>query len=189
MMVVGNAKGEKIIELIKETKPTVGVEFGVYVGYSAILFAAAMRDANPRKKIQYWSLEYDPLFASIAMNLIELAELGDIVTVVTGAADVSLTRLKQEGKITQLDLLFLDHWKDLYLPDIKTTEKLGVLHPGTLLVADNTSQKGTHDYLDYVRQHAGWKSEELPSKGSDGNSRVSVNFLSTYTDHQTFSPS
>ncbi|KAJ5502656.1 S-adenosyl-L-methionine-dependent methyltransferase [Penicillium fimorum] len=67
-----------------EKKPTVLVELGGYIGYSAIYFGEAMRQARreTQKDLRLWSLEFDPLIASIAMNLIELAGLSDIVKVI-----------------------------------------------------------------------------------------------------------
>ena len=173
MMDVGRSKGEAIIKYINEAKPTTMAEFGGYYGYSAIIFGAAMKKASPSSKVKYWSLEYNPVFASIAMNLIELAGLSDVVTVVTGAATDSLARLQKEGKITSLDILFIDHWKDLYIPDTKTTESLGLFHKGSYIIADNTSTEGGQKYVEYARAHAGWESKPLESAGRDGKMRVS----------------
>ena len=172
MMDVGRGKGHKINAYIMEAKPTVMAEFGVYYGFSAILFASAMRKASPGKQLKYWSLEYNPVFAAISMNLIDLAGLSDIVTVVTGPATDSLARLKKEGKVNQLDMLFIDHWKDLYLPDVKTVEAMGVLHSGSYIIADNTSTAGAQNYLEYMRNHSGWESTPLASPGRDGQDRV-----------------
>ena len=179
MMDVGHSKGDAIIKYINEVKPSTMAEFGGYYGYSAIIFGAAMRKASPsNKNLKYWSLEFNPVFASIAMNLIELAGLSDIVTVVTGAATDSLSRLKREGKITSLDILFIDHWKDLYIADTKTTESLGVLHKGSYIIADNTSSQGGKEYVEYVRAHPGWESNPLESADRDGKMRVSASSVS-----------
>ncbi|OJJ71067.1 hypothetical protein ASPBRDRAFT_43977 [Aspergillus brasiliensis CBS 101740] len=105
--------------LFADEKPKVVVDLGTYSGYSTIMFADAMRQAagGPSAGLRLWSLEADPLIASIAMNFIELAGLSDIVTVVVGPADDSLKRLSAEGKLTSVDLMFIDHIKDLYVRD------------------------------------------------------------------------
>ncbi|GKZ26250.1 hypothetical protein AbraIFM66951_004438 [Aspergillus brasiliensis] len=113
--------------LFADEKPKVVVELGTYVGYSAIMFADAMRQAagGSSAGLRLWSLEADPLIASIAMNYIELADLSDIVTVVVGPANDSLKRRSAEGKLTSVDLMFIDHIKDLYVPDLKLSNSSG----------------------------------------------------------------
>ncbi|RCK65452.1 putative catechol O-methyltransferase 1 [Candida viswanathii] len=40
-------------------------------------------------------------------------------------------------KYTALDFIFIDHWKDLYVPDLRVLESLNLIAPGTVLAADN----------------------------------------------------
>jgi predicted O-methyltransferase YrrM len=58
-------------------------------------------------------------FAAIAEKLIGIAGLSDLVTVVVGPAEDSLRKLKGEGKLTGVDMLFLDHAEELYVSDFK----------------------------------------------------------------------
>ena len=96
------------------------VELGGYLGYSAILFADAMRsNASSETKLQVWSLEMSPEFAVIAEKLIKIAGLSDLVTAVVGPAEESLRKLKEEGEITSVDMLFLDHAEELCVSDFK----------------------------------------------------------------------
>ncbi|OJJ50343.1 hypothetical protein ASPZODRAFT_149689 [Penicilliopsis zonata CBS 506.65] len=161
---IGSDKGPKLADLIATHKPAVVVELGGYVGYSAIAFAQAMLAAaspEQRSNLRLWSLEFDPLVASIAMNFIELAGLSDIVKVVVGPAARSLKRLSDEGKLgggNTIDLLFLDHDESLYVPDLKVCEELQLLGTGSLIVADNMIRPGAPGYREYVRGHADWES-------------------------------
>lgn len=151
---IGPDKGHKVVDLIAETKPKVFVELGGYVGYSAILFGKAVRDAHAGgEKPVFWSLEADPLFAGIAMNLVDLAGLSDIVKIVTGPAVESLARLEKEGKISSIDMLFLDHVEQLYHTDLQVVESLELLKKGSVLVADNVLRPGAPEYRKYVREH------------------------------------
>lgn len=154
---IGPDKGRKVAALIAETKPMVFVELGGYVGYSAIMFGKAMRDAHEgapgHEKPVFWSLEADPLFAGIAMNLVDLAGLSGIVKIVTGPAVESLARLKKEGKIDSIDMLFLDHVEELYHTDLQVVESLQLLKKGSVLVADNVLRPGAPEYRNYVREH------------------------------------
>ncbi|KAJ5860124.1 S-adenosyl-L-methionine-dependent methyltransferase [Penicillium soppii] len=157
---IGPDKGDKVQKLIEDEKPTVLVELGGYVGYSSILFAEAMRRAHggTKQDLRFWSLEFDPLMASIAMNFIDLAGLSDIVTVVVGSAADSIKRLHAEKKLTTIDFLFLDHVEDLYIDDLKVCENLSLLRPGSMVVADNVLRPGAPQYREYVRQHIGMES-------------------------------
>ena len=156
---IGSDKGAKVHNMILQEKPSVLVELGGYVGYSAISFGDAMRKAaGPDQKIRLWSLEFDPLIASIAMNLIELAGLSDVVKVVVGSAADSLRRLKAEGQLESVDFLFLDHDEELYWPDFRVCEELGLFHSGSLVVADNVVRPGAPVYREHIRQHVGVES-------------------------------
>lgn len=58
-------------------------------------------------------------------------------------------RTLAEKKI-QIDFLFIDHVKNLYLKDLKLALALGLLKPGTIVVADNVLKPGAPDYRAFV---------------------------------------
>lgn len=168
-------------DLIAGHKPRILVELGGYVGYSAILFASAMLAQSggdaADKDIRLYSLEADPLVASIAMNLIDLASLSHIVKVVVGPAAHSLRRLHAEGTFSRIDMLFLDHVEDLYEPDLKLCEELGLLHKGSLVVADNVVLPGAPQYREYVRQNPRFESWGVKGLIIPGEVEVGTFFL------------
>lgn len=140
--------------MIAEEKPQTVVELGGYLGYSAILFADAMRrNSKPDQQLRVFSLEMSAEFSTIARELIEIAGLSDIVTVVTGPAEESLRKLHKEGTLTSVDFLFLDHVEDLYVADFKVAEELGFFHKGTVIAADNVVKPGAPEYRTLVRNH------------------------------------
>lgn len=124
------------------------------MGYSAILFADAMRRSNPSQQLRVFSLELSAEFSSIARELVELAGLSDIVTVVTGPAEESLRNLHAQGTLTSLDFLFLDHGEELYPADFKVCESLDLFHKGTVIAADNVVRPGAPEYRELVRSHS-----------------------------------
>ncbi|KAJ5372904.1 S-adenosyl-L-methionine-dependent methyltransferase [Penicillium concentricum] len=179
---IGPDKAAKVREIIQQEKPTVMVELGGYVGYSAIYFGEAMRQAQEiQKGLRLWSLEFDPLVASIAMNLIELAGLSDIVKVVVGSASDSLKRLAKK-ELVDIDLLFLDHVEDLYVADLKICEELGLLKPGALVVADNILRPGAPKYREYVRHHAHMQSWAIKGLIVPGDFEVSLAHILEYSN-------
>lgn len=148
LMNVGPYKGKIVTDLIAEVKPETMVELGGYVGYSAILFGNAVREAGGKR---YFSLERNPEFAAVSTMLVDLAGLRDVVRVVVGRSDLSLQRLYNEGQLKRIDLLFLDHYKPAYTTDLKLCEHFGLVTPGTVLAADNVLFPGNPPYLEYVR--------------------------------------
>uniref|UniRef100_A0A8H7NJG0 catechol O-methyltransferase n=1 Tax=Bionectria ochroleuca TaxID=29856 RepID=A0A8H7NJG0_BIOOC len=148
LMNVGEDKGKIVTDLIAEVKPKVMVELGGYVGYSAILFADAVRKAGGQ---HYYCLERNPEFAAVVSSLVDLAGLSDLVKVFVGASGDSLRRLNAEGTLSQIDLLFLDHYKPAYVVDLKLCEQLKMIGPGSVLAADNVIKPGNPPYLKYVR--------------------------------------
>lgn len=133
-MNVGEYKSGTVVDLIRSVKPETMVELGGYVGYSAIAFGAAFKEAGGKR---YYSLEYNPEFGAVIASLVDLAGLRDVVKVEIGPASSSLRRLHEEGALRRIDLMFLDHVKPLYRPDLKLCEELGLVGPGSVLAADN----------------------------------------------------
>ncbi|KAI0898160.1 S-adenosyl-L-methionine-dependent methyltransferase [Annulohypoxylon nitens] len=148
LMNIGEYKSKTIIDLIRDEKPSVVVELGGYVGYSAIAFGAALKMAGGKR---YYSLEMNPEFAAVISMLVDLAGLSDIVKVVVGPSSESIKRLFKEGILKHIDLLFLDHIKPAYTPDLKICEELGLVSKGSICAADNVIKPGNPPYLEYVR--------------------------------------
>jgi predicted O-methyltransferase YrrM len=141
-------------DLVTEEKPQTLVELGGYLGYSAILFADTMRrNSKPEGQPRVLSLEMSANFSAIARELIQLAGLSEIITVVTGPAEESLRKLQKEGTLSSIDFLFLDHVEDLYAPDFKVCEELGFLKKGAVIAADNVVRPGAPEYRAFVRSH------------------------------------
>jgi len=166
LMNVGEDKGRIVTDLIAEVKPKTMVELGGYVGYSCILFGAAIRKAGGQR---YFSLERDPAFAAVIMSLVDLAGLSDVVKIIVGSSDESIARLYQSGQLKHIDLMFLDHYKPAYTTDLKLCEELGLITEGSVLAADNVIKPGNPPYLEYVRSSV---EEKLQKAKQSGNSNT-----------------
>ncbi|RAK72552.1 O-methyltransferase [Aspergillus fijiensis CBS 313.89] len=166
---IGPDKAGKLAVLVREHRPRVVVELGGYVGYSAILFGSILKEmwtpnhpdhadleAGEEDKPRVYSIEIDPLVASVAMNLVSLAGLQDLVEVVVGASAHTLRRLHGQGTLGDrgIDLLFMDHDEARYAADVQVAEELGLLNTdGALVIADNVLRPGAPAYRDYMRQN------------------------------------
>lgn len=141
--------GEEVLARIDPL--TCCVEIGTFLGYSAI--ATAMRMTAPGAEMM--CVEYEPRHAEVARWAIAYAGLGDRVTVLTRAGSESadaarafVDRVKGVGQ--GVDVLFLDHAKERYLPDLQLYERAGVVTRGSVVVADNVIYPGAPGYLEYV---------------------------------------
>ncbi|PSR76965.1 S-adenosyl-L-methionine-dependent methyltransferase [Coniella lustricola] len=185
LMNIGEFKSGIVTKLIAQVKPRVMVELGGYVGYSAIVFGAALRAANSGGR--YYSLEYNPEFGAVIASLVDLAGLHDVVKVEIGASSSSLQRLYADGTFQDgIDLLFLDHVKPLYVQDLKLCEELGIVRPGSVLAADNVVKPGNPPYLKYVRSSVQEKRDEARTASGGDAQSLPHRTSSTATNGQLF---
>lgn len=147
LMNVGDKKGEILDRAILDAKATAILELGSYCGYSAIRIGRLLQQENSH----LISLEKNPNYAAIATSLVKQAGLDNKVTIMVGEAKNIIPQLNQK-----FDLVFLDHWKDLYLSDLRLIEQHNLLKEKSVVVADNIGifENSLKDYLDYVR-HSG----------------------------------
>lgn len=104
------------------------------------------------------------------MGLVNLAGLSDIVKVEIGSSDASIARLHEQGALSHIDLMFLDHYKPAYTTDLKLCEELKLITPGSVLAADNVIKPGNPPYLEYVRSSVAEKREKAKKVQANGGS-------------------
>ena len=151
LMNIGPDKGPLVRELLAGLPRDARIlELGAFCGYSSILLADTLGD---RGKIV--SVEISAAAVEGARANVEFAGLGDRVEIHHGGSTETIPTL--EGPF---DLVFLDHWKDLYKTDLQEIEANGLLRPGSLVVADNVGPLfGATEYLDYVRTCGHYETE------------------------------
>jgi len=140
---ISKEQGEMMRQLIIDNECKNVVEFGTSFGISTIYLADAVRQTGG-KVITTELIESKAIRAT---KNIEDAGLSEYVEVRVGDAMATL-----KGESTPIDFLFLDGWKDLYLPLFKMLEPR--FHPGTLIYADNMDMGGTQQYGSYITSKA-----------------------------------
>ncbi|PSR83004.1 S-adenosyl-L-methionine-dependent methyltransferase [Coniella lustricola] len=163
-----------------EPKPKTVVEFGTFVGTSAVAWAAILQEFHgaDAKDIKVYTFEFDEKVAAVAKDIIKAAGLDHIVEVFVGPGSESLKKLVAEGRLQpgQVDVVFIDHWEKFYLPDLKLVEELKLFHVGSVALADNTDMPGAPDYLAHVQKGGEgpvkYESRSLKSQSSHGPSIV-----------------
>ncbi|AWP03355.1 putative metabotropic glutamate receptor 6-like [Scophthalmus maximus] len=118
-MNVGDEKGCILDSVVAEVNPAAVLELGTYCGYSTVRMASLL---PPHAKII--TLEFNPANAAVARQVIAWAGVEEKVHLVEGASGDWIPKLKEQFGIKTFDLVFLDHWKDRYLPDTKLMEAL-----------------------------------------------------------------
>lgn len=151
LMSVGPEKGPLIRDIRSQLPPNPRVlELGAYCGYSSILIADLL---GPAATIT--SVEINESFVAASRANAQVAGLGDRVTFLHNASSDAIPTLQGP-----FDLVFLDHWKELYLEDLKSIEAHGLLRPGSVVVADNVGEVFEADaFLDYIRNCGKYRCE------------------------------
>ena len=158
LMNVGDEKGAILSDLLVVNDVTRVLELGAYCGYSAVMIASKIA-ARGGKLI---SVEKSPELAEIARQVVAFAGLADTVEFRVGSAAGILPTLEEEP----FGLVFIDHLKSSYLPDLKILEEKGLLADGCRVVADNIGIfiSSLDSYLDYVRNSPQYTSRYYPSR-------------------------
>ncbi len=154
MINVGDEKGQILDSAVRRAAPGRVLELGTYCGYSAVRMAVAAPSA------QIVSIEFNPANAEIARRILDHAGVGGRVTVVVGTLGdagktVEALRTTHGLRPGSIDLVFVDHDKGAYLPDLQLILREGWLRPGALVVADNVKVPGAPEYHAYMTQNEG----------------------------------
>ncbi|MBJ7328317.1 MAG: O-methyltransferase [Solirubrobacteraceae bacterium] len=152
MMNVGDEKGEILDAAVRRVAPQRVLELGTYCGYSALRI---IRQLPPGGHLT--TIEFNAANADIARRIWMHAGVSDRVTVVVGSlgdGGATLDALATEHDFTEgsVDLVFIDHDKSAYLPDLLAIEERGWLRPGSVAVADNVRIPGAPEYRKYMER-------------------------------------
>lgn len=147
---ISKNQGRDIRNIIIENDCKNIVEFGTSFGISTIYLADAARKTEGKVV----STELLESKAKIAIENIQDAGLSNYVEVKIGDAMETLSDYPNT-----IDFLFLDGWKNLYLPLIKMLEPK--FNSGTLIYADNMDMSDTEDYADYINNSSSYSNQVI----------------------------
>jgi len=132
-------QGLKLKDIIIKHNCKNVIEFGTSFGISTIYLAQAVKETGG-KVVTTELLESK---ANIASRNINEAGLESYVEIKVGDAMQTLKNV-----IAPIDFLFLDGWKDLYLPLFQMLESR--FHEDTIIYADNMDMTDTKPYARYL---------------------------------------
>jgi len=166
---IGDEKGLLLDAAVRRADPELALELGTYCGYGALRIARAAPAAR------VISVELAEANAQVARRIWAHAGVSDRISCVVGTIDDggrTLEALNREHKVSAaaLGLVFLDHNKERYLPDLRTIMDQGWLRPGAVVVADNVRLPGSPRYRAYMREQQGitWRTTEHKTHGEYG---------------------
>eukprot|EP01036_Dinobryon_divergens_P024906 gene24906-33398_t len=180
MMHIGDEKASILHTAILDAKNQsftnngfVAVELGSYCGYSAAVIAKNLSYENGD---MLYCIESNVKCVLYTQRLIDLCGLSNKVTVLNYPAEdveawsqaIVLSQHQRRQVPHHIDsatsssscgvrLLFIDHSKDRYLPDLqRILDKNGLLAPGCVVIADNVLfMQPLDEYLRFVRDPSG----------------------------------
>lgn len=152
---VSREVGRLLYMLVRTGRCRQVVEFGTSFGISTVHLAAALSDNGGGRLI---TTELEPEKLRQARENLREAGLEDLVELRPGDARETLRQLDGE-----VDLVFLDGWKALYLPVLKVLEPR--LRSGCMVVADDLdiAPEALAPYLQYTHRPGGpYVAVEIP---------------------------
>ena len=172
LMNIGDEKGLLLENAIRESKANNILELGVYLGYSTIRILK-----NLDSKSQLTSIESNKKFAEIAAEHISISGLSEKHNLIIGRSNEVIPSLNEK-----YDFVFIDHWKDLYLEDLKSLEENNLIKKDAWIFADNVILFNLEDYLSYVRSSPKYISRFIPTKREYSKSHPDGVEISIYKD-------
>tara|TARA_B100000795_G_scaffold140673_1_gene105304 strand:+ start:1675 stop:2331 length:657 start_codon:yes stop_codon:yes gene_type:complete len=156
LMNVGPEKGSMLKDCIEMHKSKKILELGSFVGYSAILIAMTIGEDDT-----LISIDPDPNSIKIATQMVDYAGLSNKVSFIQSKAENVINKFN-----SHFDLIFIDHAKKRYLPDLILLEQAGLVKKGTVIFADNVGlfKDTMTDYFKHVRESTYYTSS---NKGSN----------------------
>ena len=135
-------QGDLLYTLVRLKQPDFVVEFGASMGISTLYLGSALEDNGRGEMI---TTELEPGKCERVRSNLDEAGLRHRVEVLEGDARETLKSLDRN-----IDFLFLDGWKALYLPVLAVVEER--LLPGSTVLADDTRRrrKQTRPYFNHM---------------------------------------
>ncbi|CAF0927159.1 unnamed protein product [Adineta steineri] len=156
---IGDQKGKILDEAIQTRKPKTILELGTFLGYSALRMIRLL----PKDALLI-SVDCDSESAEIARSIFEYAGVTDRIKTIVDYTNNVIPHLNKDFNVDSFDLIFIDHFKDVYLRDFKMLEDAGLIKSGTMIVADNVIHPGAPDYLEYVQNNPNYSTTLHESK-------------------------
>jgi predicted O-methyltransferase YrrM len=167
-MTLGDQKGKvieerfaKLLETENVSDDIVIVEFGSHIGDGTLRIIRQL--AKSKRQVTIVSLEANPEWLAIGTSLVRhVLSISGILNVkytpvllTSDVAALADNLIKYHG-VTRVDGLFLDHVHGKFYTDLNVLWDHGLLHTGTVIVADNAMRhrQVMEKFIQFVDQHS-----------------------------------
>eukprot|EP00746_Dinoflagellata_sp_MGD_P028744 gnl/MRDRNA2_/MRDRNA2_16792_c0_seq1.p1 gnl/MRDRNA2_/MRDRNA2_16792_c0~~gnl/MRDRNA2_/MRDRNA2_16792_c0_seq1.p1 ORF type:complete len:319 (+),score=25.66 gnl/MRDRNA2_/MRDRNA2_16792_c0_seq1:1-957(+) len=130
-----------------ERGPLRAVEFGSFVGYSAMRVAKHLPGGSKFTCVE--PAYADPRHKQVVDTILSWALLDQVVAFQPVLSYNAIDQFERDG--TVFDIVITDHLKQEYLPTLQLMISKGQLRPGALFLADNIVRFNIIDLLRYLR--------------------------------------
>ena len=156
-MQIAKEQGQFLEIITKLSKAISCLEVGRFTGMSTLFIA---RGLSAEGKIT--TIDNSDEFLSLAKKYWDLDNMSSkIESIIGDGVEIMQSMIDRQHSY---DFIFIDHWKDLYLKDLKTLEENDLIKSNAWIFADNVILFNLEDYLDYVRSSPNYKSKFIPAK-------------------------
>jgi len=145
LKVAGDSKAQLVEACMsrrRATRSEVCVEFGTFVGYTAMRLARWVGSDGAAAPGRCVHLEVDPIHALVTRHQLSLSWLAPGADVWIGQALDLIPRLPEEFGDMSLCLAFMDHRGTKFHSDLFRLQKNGLVAPASTHVCDNTLKPG-----------------------------------------------
>lgn len=168
LKIAGGSKAE-LLEVATQrrqlTKEEVCVEFGCFVGYTAVRLGSLQNSrAQGRTGTRVVSCEFELVHVRLSQYSLGLARLSHIAEVWPGHVPLITPRFTEAFGSYSAAFQFMDHKGTRFHEDRRHFEALKLYSPGACVVCDNVVHPGAPEYLWAVlgdSQHCCWSLEEF----------------------------
>ena len=171
LMNIGDRKGLILDQAIQTRQPKTVLELGrislsptnkhlslfpsgTFLGYSSLRIISHLAD-----DALLVTIEADSQSAAVARSIHQHAGVVDRIKIINDYTENVIPHLSKDFKVDSFDFIFIDHFKDVYLRDLKMLEEVGLIKSGTMIVADNVIYPGAPDYLEYIRNNPNYSTK------------------------------
>lgn len=154
LKVAGGSKGEVLADLVFKVplgRGVVALECGCFIGYSAARLASSLRQslgpAVAKQSSRVFSLEGDPVHATVARHFLDRAKVAEFAEVQCGMVRDVVPLLGESFGQASTAYAFMDQKGTAFQGDLRLLERLASLHRGGgSTVADNVLRPGAPLY-------------------------------------------
>ena len=132
------------------------LDLGGLVGFTALHFAPTVL-ANGGK---YIMVEQKHESKQTAVEVLVYAGLNDVYAL-SGNLATNMHTIEPACRADKIDFVLMRQNRSDYVKDLQALLSKGLLHAGSVIVADNTLSPGAPEYIQFIQSHPNFRCETM----------------------------